>query len=335
MKANVKTFKDALQKIASFSDNVDSLIRRSNWGDFNFVEAETEVRTVVRIAVDLLGLPLECLPDNAIDQGTNSVNDLAPSLQELSKFSIVNQPGDLSQRKNNLLSRIHSASDRFYNAVGLWIPYLAYHRGDAAENIKKLNAAIEDASKVSAAHIADLEKNVKVSSDLVEAIKSSAADAGVAVHTQDFQKESEENDKIAKRWLVFSIVLAVLTFGMLGVFYCAKIDAHDLVHLVPMLGCRVLTITFLFTITIWCGRMYKAMRNQAIQNRHRALGLKTFRAFVDATQDKQTKDAVLRETTHTIFSSTPTGLINESGQGEVDPSIVQIAGGMLSSQGNS
>ena len=156
----------------------------------------------------------------------------------------------------------------------------------------------------------------------------------MSVFTKDFSDESEKNDAAATKWLIASIILAFFTLGTLIVFYRQSLvlpEKVDLAHILPVFGCRILIVSVLFTATLWCGRMYKAMRNQALQNRHRALGLKTFRAFADATSDPQTRDAVLRETTHSIFNSTPTGLIADSSSNDVDPSIVQIAGGMLSS----
>jgi len=332
MMGNAITFKKVLERITALADNSDGRIRKPIWREIDFVEAEPDVRAVVRMAVDLRGLPLESLPDNTINQGVDAAKEFARYLEELSNFSTVRGRVLIPQMKS-FVYRIHDAANKFYSAVGLWIPYLAYHRGDAEENIQKLNVAILTASRMSEAHLKTLENKNKEAAELVERIKSASAEAGVAVYTQDFLEESSRNDKTASTWLWVTIVLSGLTLVVLAVFYSASIDAADILHLLPMLGCRVLAITFLFTATIWCGKMYKAMRNQAIQNRHRALGLKTFRAFVDATLDNQTKDSVLRETTHAIFTATPTGLVNESGQCDVDPSIVQIAGGMLSSQG--
>lgn len=328
MKPNAQKLIDALKKVAAYSKR-DDLIRRSGWGELNFDQAAGDVSSVIRMAQDIIEMPVDLLPDTVIDQGTQATTALLPQLQNLANFSIM-QGGDPTQRKNSLITQLHNATDFFEKSVGLWIPYLAYHRGDAEENIKKLGTLIKDVEDKGAEHIKELERKKQDAADLIERIKSTSAEAGVAVYTQDFLKESQENDECAQNWLNATITFASITIVALIGFYFWKIGETDWVHMLPMLGCRVLTISLLFTATIWSGRMYKAMRNQAIQNRHRALGLKTFRAFVDATLDAQTKDAVLRETTHAIFNTMPTGLIGESGQGDVDPSIVQVAGGMLS-----
>ena len=66
---------------------------------------------------------------------------------------------------------------------------------------------------------------------------------------------------------------------------------------------------------------------------HRALGLKTFQAFSAVAADSHTKDAVLMETTHSIFGNITTGLINESSNCESDSNIIQIAGKVMEQAG--
>jgi hypothetical protein len=66
------------------------------------------------------------------------------------------------------------------------------------------------------------------------------------------------------------------------------------------------------TATVWCGRIYKATKHQAVTNQHRANALKTFQAFVKAALDDATRDAVLLETTRSIFTIAPSGYLETS-----------------------
>lgn len=329
MNSNLEKFKGLIDKIAAFSER-DDLIRRTDWGVVNFEEASSDVNTVVHMAVDLKALPVQILPDSVINDGVTAATGLIPQLEALQAFSIT-ASGDINQRRSTLISNIHQKADAFNRVIGLWIPYLSYHRGDAEENIKKLQIAIEDVSSVGKKHLEELNARNTEAASLIEHIKSASAEAGVAVYTHDFSEEAKSNGEVAKTWLVCTIVLAVMTMLCIVGFYFKEIQGDNIIQVIPRLGCRLLLVSLFFTATIWCGRMYKAMYNQMIQNRHRALGLKTFRAFSEAAGDAQTKDAVLRETTHSIFSSTPTGLISDSSSGESDSNIVQIAGGMLNS----
>ena len=330
MNPNVNKFKEITQSIANLTKGRD-LIHRTEWGEINFEMAETDVKSVIHMAIDLCSLPIELLPDSVLTQGCDTAGRLMQHLQKLDGFSLT-VGGDINNRRNDLVNRIHQASDEFSRTVGLWIPYLSYHRGDAEENIKKLNQTITAVEQHAKEHLLNLSKSNNEARQLIENIKSTSAEAGVAVFTQDFSDESVKNDVSAKKWLTVTIAMAAITLIVLAIFYRQSLGMTanaNLSQVVPVLGCRVLIVSFLFTFTVWCGHMYKAMRNQAMQNRHRALGLKTFRAFADASSDTQTRDAVLRETTHSIFSSTPTGLIADVGSSDSDSSIVQIAGGMI------
>lgn len=329
MNERLTKFKNTLAAIVKLTEGKD-LIRRAGWGEINFSSVEAEVTSGLQMVKELLNLPLELLPDNVHVGGTQAADSLFQNMRAMDSFSLK-QGGDPNQRCQQLCGQVHTSVNQFRQAMGQWIPYLVYQRGDVEENIRKLNAVIEKAQTISAHHVSELEAERNEVRRIVESIQTAAAEAGVAVYTQDFQHEADANNKLARRWLWTSAVLAVTTLGFLTLFYFWKLEADNFIHMLPQLGCRALAITLLFTATVWCGRMYKAMRNQAIQNRHRALGLKTFRAFADAAGNAETKDAVLRETTHAIFSATPTGLVNEGGTSDVDPSIVQIAGGMLGS----
>ena len=136
-------FKASIQKIAEYSEGMD-LIHRTDWGEINFEDAEIDVSSVLHMAQDLVSLPVERLPDSVLVQGREASDSLARQLEQLDRFSLK-AAGDINQRRNDVVRNIHNEADRFSREVGLWIPLLAYHRGDAEENIKKLNAAIASA----------------------------------------------------------------------------------------------------------------------------------------------------------------------------------------------
>ena len=74
---------------------------------------------------------------------------------------------------------------------------------------------------------------------------------------------------------------------------------------------RVVILGLLFTGTIWCGRIYRTNKHQQSVNKHRANALQTFQAFVEATSDPAVRDAVLLETTRSIFAITASGYLDD------------------------
>lgn len=91
------------------------------------------------------------------------------------------------------------------------------------------------------------------------------------------------------------------------------------------MSAKITLFILLFTATVWAGKIYRALKHQAAINKHRSLGLKTFQAFSNAASDSQTKNAVLLETTRSIFSGTLTGFVDSKQSGnDSDIRIIEM-----------
>jgi hypothetical protein len=87
---------------------------------------------------------------------------------------------------------------------------------------------------------------------------------------------------------------------------------------------RLVIISILYFGVIWFIKNYRAHRHLSVLNSHRQNALETFESFVEgAGGDEQTKNAVLLEATHCIFSPANTGYL---GADEENPAsrIVEI-----------
>lgn len=322
--------KGVLGKVSAY--NGKELISRPAWGEISFQEAEFEIKTVLNLSNTLAKMPLEYLPDQAVTNIINAFNDVLPCFQGVDSFTIAN--GDPSHRSRELSNQFHNCANSIYNQVAVWIPFLAYQKGDVAENIKKLTSVIVEAEQRMAAGVESIESKQKQADDILVKAREAAADAGAAVFTQDFQHEADANRKNSWWWLGGTIAAA---FAAFVIAICAYYDDYSQYttpnSLWPKLTSKMLLLSLCFTVSMWCGRIYKSTRHLSIVNRHRALGLKTFQAFSAAASDLHTKDAVLMETTRSIFGNVPTGLINETGSSETDSNIIQIAGKVMDQTG--
>ena len=323
----VNKLKKSISQILTYKES--TLVSRPAWGEITFAESEFDIKTVLSFAASLQEMPLEYLPDNAVDQMIDVFNNIHPKFESIDKFSIVNG-GDPTSRRSQIISDFHSRANSIYSQVAIWLPYLAYQKGDVSENIKKLSNTIEVAQKKMDEGVAEIgEKQNQVDQILVKA-REAAANAGAAVFTQDFQKEAESNKKNSWVWLIFTAILALCALLIAIEAYQDDYSKYaNAISLWPKLASKMLVLSILFTASMWCGRIYKSMRHLSIVNRHRALGLKTFQAFSAAASDNHTKDAVLMETTHSIFANTNTGLVNEVSATDSDSNIIQIAGRVM------
>jgi len=74
---------------------------------------------------------------------------------------------------------------------------------------------------------------------------------------------------------------------------------------------RILIVTLVYSVIVWCARNYFASRHNYTVNRHRRNAMQTFRAFVAGSEDKATQDFILRQAALCAFSPQQTGYLKD------------------------
>ena len=311
-----------LQQLTAYEDA--ELIRRPNeWGAINFESAEKDIRLVFDIARDLSELPLDYLTDNAAQQISQAVPPVTDHLRSINEFTLQ---GDPTGNRDSLSNGLRSVAENLHATASPHIPYLAYRRGDIADNIAKLNKAVEDTRQIlEQMESWSTEKKSKIDV-IVQAAQDAAAAVGVATFTQEFDGEATTLTSRSRAWLNATAACAAATILAAIVFYFwptlpPDADAWDTLRNIVS---KAAIIAVLFTGTVWCGRIYRALMHQATVNRHRALSLKTFQAFVKSTDDPFVRDAVLMAATKTVFGSVPTGLVEQPGADDAGVNFVEF-----------
>ncbi len=325
-KDRVQNLMAVVDKVLAYKDK--EMISRSAWGEISFAEAQFDIQTILDVAMGLKNLPLVYLPDQIANSARQQLEAALPTFAQIDSFKISN--GDPSARKTQIIAQIHSHADSICLHVSSWVPYLSYRQGDVAQNISKLTSIIGEAQKMLDACRDKIAEKQKQADDILVKAREAAANAGASVFTLDFQEEAEINKRNSWMWLSGGIVLGLAALGIAIWAYCddySKYTTHFVLW--PKLASKMLVLSLCVTAAMWCGRIYKSLRHLSIINRHRALGLKTFQAFSAASADACTKDAVLREVTHSIFAISSTGLIRESAESDPDSNIIQIAGKVM------
>ena len=160
----------------------------------------------------------------------------------------------------------------------------------------------------------------------VRAIQGAAGEGGVAAYTVEFDGEARDTDVRAKRWLWITGVGALLTacVTLYGLLAPEQPDSVEAWALAPFILSKLSVVVVFVAGTVWCGRIYRALLHQRTTNRHRALSLKTFQAFVEATTDERTKDAILLAAANNIFANVPTGLADQAPVNDQGVQIVEL-----------
>ena len=299
-----------LRKVTEYMGK--ELISRAEWGAIGFQMAGEDIEMVFSIASDLTELPLQYLTDNAIQNILSCLPGVIDQLQRIDNFDLT---GDAGSIRDQISKNLHNAAEQLNSHAAPHIPYLAYRRGDISDNIAALNSAVAQAEERLDEAKTTIGGKAQEIDDVISAARDAAASVGVATFTQEFDSEANDLKVRSENWLLATGAFAVLTIGAaIGFYYWPQVSpdagAWETLRNVVSKGA---IIAVLFTGTVWCGRIYRALMHQATINRHRALSLKTFQAFAAATDDDRIRDSVLMAATRTVFGRVPTGLVNESG----------------------
>ncbi len=315
----VKTLKDINSQIVAL--NSDELIERDKWGEITFEKCRSDFDRIFWLCTQLQAYPVELLPNSILDTFITQLNNVYQHLNNINNFSIKN--GNPEGTRDSFASNLHNSTDNLYLSCVLWIPFLAHQQGDVERNIKNLSKSVADAEQL----VAVARDKIKNDSDEIENIiktaREASAGAGAAVFTEDFSREAKLNNASAKKWLITTVVMAIITLIVAIVFWCISVSVIDRSIFIQILTTKIFILAVLFTGTIWCGKNYKSMRHLAIINNHRAISLLTLQAFSNAANDVQVKDAVLLEATRAVFGTVPTGFVNANL--DSDLKLVEIA----------
>jgi len=161
-------------------------------------------------------------------------------------------------------------------------------------------------------------------------VKTQVGGSAVSKHGMEFYETSKSDRKAAWLWFAGFALMAIITVLVVVILFlqaCGFVqsvgtDSKDLFSRIQVTALRIIGISLLMTFTLWCGRMYKVMKNSEMVNRHKYLCLKTFAYFAGAATNADVRDSVLKTAVATIFEPVSTGLLsddksNDSGSGNI------------------
>lgn len=308
---------DLVNNMMTHIDNLlatplEQLIRnQEKWGPIHFEPARQDIGMILTLGGYLRELPLNLLPDGSANAIAQSLNTSNVALSSIRAFSV--ESGSPPQQRDQVIAQIHREAEQLLVQVGNWIPFLAYQKGDVQKNINALNESVGKANQILKDAAGDIEKKKGDIDGIITAAREASASAGVAVFTSNFSEQEAILRTEAIWWLKITAGLALGTVlvGFGSFFVPLPLGASN-AQVLQFMTSKIIILATLLTSTVWCGRVYKATRHQAAINNHRANSIKTFQAFVKAASDDATRNAVLLETTRSIFAIAPSGYLESS-----------------------
>lgn len=320
-KEQVENLKKRFNEITAIE--IQDLIYDKDWGSINFEAAKADLERVYAICNHFKVLPLEQLPSEIADLIFKESSPINQTITNIKNYSI--EQANPSGVRDQYVNEVQANVDRFYKCSHIYVPYLAYQKGEIQSNIKNLNNSVEEAKNI----LDQTKKSVSIKKGeidtIINAAREASASVGVAHFTADFVAEAATMEEQADKWLTATMWLAGISLASAIYFLFAKPDLSSIAYAIQYVSSKILFLVILLTATLWCGNMYKAAKHQAAANKFKGNSLKTFQAFVNATENTAVKDAVLLATTNAIFSESATGYISGESSGvETTTKIVEV-----------
>ena len=178
-----------------------------------------------------------------------------------------------------------------------------------------------------------MSESIEEANGILISLRQVAAEVGVSQHSIYFGDESKYHAKRAIYWLgaVIVSILSALVFGLYSFkHYITDLSTLTVTQSMHLIFSKLIIFSVIYFAIVWTSKIYKAHRHNCVVNKHRQNALRTFEAFVKATEDKSIKDAVLIRSTEAIFSPVSTGYLTKEPESPGTTQVLEILRGAMS-----
>lgn len=278
----------------------------------------------IQLANEFRSLPLDLLPLTTLQQLHSPIRQWAESLRAILSFTLVGRSNPESER-NTLLSNAQTYHDQAFTQITPHLAYLSLKSAQVQETMRRSAELLKETKEKVDNDLKEVKGKKEELDSIVQAARDAASKIGVARFATKFEDISKDHDQLSEKWLKATIGLTigtVIAAVALLLFLPPLADMSDPATIQRIIT-KVVIISILYYSAIWSSRNYRSHRHLSVVNKHRQSALSTFETFVNATDDKQIKNAVLLEATHCIFSPAVSGYL---GADEENPSnrVIEI-----------
>ena len=239
---------------------------------------------------------IEVMPDNQRQVFSREISNVQSAFQSIRNLEYQ----DGNQAEDRLREVYHSTRSQL-------TPFVPPDTLDAADSKAKIHKVLQSANEAREA----TERTKDEAEAVLADVRDLAKEQGVTQHAAIFSDAAKEYEKQKKPWLrafgmlsllAIAVAVALIVFGLGSPAGSGELGVAIQVTAAKLFGFGVLSYAILLT-----GRGYRAAAHNQIINEHRRNALRSFQAFVDGAADEATKNAVLVQATHSIFSHRPSG----------------------------
>ena len=323
-----KALETATNQIAELAaTDPKSLARTSDLSpDINFKDAVPHFEEMLDLCKQLYERDLSRLTHQQLSAIASACTILAGLIAQVREFTLnQNTPGDVCK---NIVTSVSNAYDNVMNPMLLPLAFTATQATDYAKierEAKGYHATMKTEAEGLSKFIASARGEAERA---LAAVKEQAAEAGVSTNAQIFVGDAQKHHQAARTWLRATVVMASITFVVAVAVLITAFVYHpqDLAATIQYVVAKLIVLSTLSFVVLWCARNYRSERHNETVNKHRANALMTFRAFVEGTSDDRVKDSILLQAAQAAFSGRPTGFdAPEKDSPTINP-VVEVLG---------
>jgi hypothetical protein len=311
----LKTVLDEISQI-----DPSALVRKDAHGPFHFESGLPLFTRVLNLFRTLNECELEDVPAARLSNAKSQASNALTRFRAIESFDPEKVDNPKAQR-DSLVQQLQEGWPGYYEAAAPLIVWGKQQSTDLGALERQARGAVALTKQL--AEQADQQRGKMVSemTEALRAIREAAAEAGVSQQATYFAGDATFYQRQSRFWLVATVVIGLLVLAYSTLVVVPELRdlaiAHPQTNLFPLALVKFAVVSLMGFLVVWCVRNFGSSRHNFVVNQHRANALKTFRAFVEATEDEATKDAVLRRATESIFAPQETGYTR--GRGETSP----------------
>lgn len=288
---------------------------QQKWGTLNFYELSREFEGRLKPALSLLmDTNLSFLSAEELDEIKGLIHPIRVLIEQISAFNI--EESDAAARRSQIISQFRKCVRRFEGHVSTFSAPLLVQILSADETNLRFESQMREVAagrKQVLEILSDVASTKKEAEQILVDMRTAAAESGTEKHAKVFELEAKSLRRWSYVWLAASGMAIFSTAYAAVYFYNNPIYVwSDITMAFQVVTAKVLLLALLVSTAVWCGRNYRAFAHEASVNRHRSNALSTFRSFVSSSEDPDIKNAVLLETTRSIFSHAPSGYLDKN-----------------------
>lgn len=312
-------------KLQQFSTlTLDELTRELELGNqLSFKKGEQIFIRVIDLFKRINPNDLFEAPHYVLVEFQDQLDHVINAFQEVKKFDTnISNPAKV---RDELISRFENQYDSYFQKSLPILTLGLLNTNDSSIEKAKLGEVLNELIKEKDKAKDEASKMVGEIQEVLSKARQAAVEVGVSQHYRIFKEESEEHKQLSDLWLkrTINLLIAIGIFGILLLF--VPTTDSNAFHLIQFTVTKIVILSVLFYGLSICVKNYKAHKHNSILNKHRQNALNTFETFSKAAgDDNQTKNAVLLEATHTIFSNQRTGYLGNDSESDSPNKIIEI-----------